>query len=363
MDTLQEWPTAADDSSRGDGIQRLELPLVFPAGLAPGAGRTAGNELALARDGRGRPLLRGSALAGALRSAWARAHDIVDTDTTGELDPRLAERFGAALDHGAERVECPSALRVRDVLLETGVEGPTRRAHNAVDRHTGAVRDGGLFSIEALPPGTRGTAVLEFHGSIAEGRAFLAELVGILRRGLVVGGHGARGIGRAELVGDARWKAYDLGDRDCLVGLIDDSWAERCGNSVEGAVPLEAAQASRDLVIDVRLAVPRGQDLCVGDDGALDHVIEPQRVRTANGAEHLRLPGSSLRGVLRSWYARLSARAGEPVARWSASASAGAPARPAPTPVGASRTRPRARRPRRLWPRNPGPWLGTSPVR
>ena len=53
-------------------ILRLSVPVEFPAGAAPGAGRD-GNASYIARDGRGAPVLRGSALAGALRRAWCRA--------------------------------------------------------------------------------------------------------------------------------------------------------------------------------------------------------------------------------------------------------------------------------------------------
>ena len=55
----------------------LVLPLTFPEGVAPGHGRH-GNRLLLTRDGQDRLILRGTALAGVLRHAYAKHHGKLD---------------------------------------------------------------------------------------------------------------------------------------------------------------------------------------------------------------------------------------------------------------------------------------------
>src|SRR5690606_17998665 len=175
-------------------LHRLVLPLRFPAGLAPGAGKSASNVLELARDGQGRAVLRGSTIAGCLRHAWARRRGL----DLAALDPddEIARFFGAAVGSRSDFAG-PSPLQVTDVVLDTGrALDSERRHHNAVVRHDGAVRDGGLFTVETLPAGTRGIALLTLRSDADDARTFLEEVVELFAGGLLLGGHGARGIGR-----------------------------------------------------------------------------------------------------------------------------------------------------------------------
>jgi len=50
-------------------IHRLVLQVAFPEGLSAGTSKE-GNMIQVARDGSGRPVLRGTALAGVIRHAW-----------------------------------------------------------------------------------------------------------------------------------------------------------------------------------------------------------------------------------------------------------------------------------------------------
>lgn len=288
-------------------VRTLELPIVFPAGLAPGAGKGDGNRLMIARNGRGEPVLRGTALAGVLRSAWARLHRIDRLEPT-DPDRSLARWFGTPLDGSDGRKQSP--VRVHDMRLGDVSKQSELRNHHSRDRHTGAVRKGGLYSVEALPPGTRATLRLElWEANGREATDFLEELTGLVAAGLTFGGNSARGIGRAVVAGEALMREYDLCDRDQLALWLDDSWRLRSGQ--EPTAPHSVLSLSIDakvLRIDMALAVPRGQDLCIGDGAGLDHTIEPQRVVMADGALRYRLPGSSLRGALRAWVTRLAAR-------------------------------------------------------
>jgi len=286
-------------------VHRLVLPLVFPEGIRPGAGKTGGNRLQLAKDGRGNAVLRGTALAGALRHAYAAGLGV------RSMDPQVARWFGASCDGaGGDERGLPSPLKVSDLVLP--VTHTALRHHNAVDRHLGSVRPNGLFDVEVLPPGVCGKAVLlleTYEEDLDEARAFLQALVGMFKDGLTLGGNAARGIGRAHLDAKVAYQIFDRGDLE-----QDALFLEELHNLRKGTVPqtgevLEPVASGRArLVVKFTLRVPRGQDLCVGDGQGLDHEIEPQFVVDAQGKSFWKLPGSSLRGLFRGWCSRLAAK-------------------------------------------------------
>lgn len=285
-------------------IHRLVLPLHFPHGLHPGAGKDLNNRLVISRDGHGRPMLRGTALAGALRHAYRVDHDA----------DAVEQHFGAlkvGTDGGV-----PSKLQVADVVLDPGTAPVTTRHHNSLDRHSGAVREGALFDVEALPPGTTGAAVLLYRDDGSdEGAAMglLNALVAALRAGMTLGGKSARGIGDVELTDDAtRYRCFDLSDLKEHALWLDEQYRWRGGTLPVDGDPLPASMNKQTevLTVDLTLAIPRGQDLLVADGQGVDHEMEPQRCRGADAKERWRLPGSSLRGVLRAWMSRLAAREG-----------------------------------------------------
>jgi CRISPR/Cas system CSM-associated protein Csm3 (group 7 of RAMP superfamily) len=294
-------------------VLRLSVPVVFPAGVAPGESKDA-SHLEIARDGRGRLVLRGSSLAGVLRSAWSRGRDGRDAATW----------FGDAA--GGDRGGSTSRIEVRDAVLETGGEedrrgkfGPqiSRRTHVQRDRHTGAPLDGALFTLDAAPPGTTATFTMVVQSDphqVDDARGFLAELLGELKAGLTLGGSAARGIGRAALEGSATLRVFDLSKIDDHGAWLDELHGDGDERSGDEFVPRESSEPASRLSIDVTFAIPRGQDLLVGDGQGMLHTIEFQRVLDATGSEQLRLPGSSLRGAMRAWVSRLAAREGKPVA-------------------------------------------------
>jgi CRISPR/Cas system CSM-associated protein Csm3 (group 7 of RAMP superfamily) len=295
-------------------VHRLTIPLVFPAGLAPGAGKDGGNLLALATDGAGKPVLRGTAIAGVLRHAWARAKDY-DASALGQHN-EVARWFGYALGDDASpegnHNSLPSPLRVADAPLFQGASAAERRQHNSIDRHSGSVREGGLFTLEALPPQTKATVVLHLHLHDETGAEdFLKEILGLVKSGLTFGGHGARGVGLARLDGEARHRRFELRDINDCAAALDESWAWRNErpDAFTGDAGFKADPEVKSLHVTVNLAVPRGQDICIGSGMGVEFPIEPQKVTAADGKSYWRLPGSSLRGCFRAWFARLAARA------------------------------------------------------
>jgi len=301
-------------------IHAIVLPLVFPYGISPGAGGEY-NVLAIARDGQNRPVLRGTALAGALRHAWEQYLHAGKPDTDKEAVKKEVEAyFGMS---AAEEEHQPSPLRVPDSPLDLGKNAtPTIRTYHFRNRHTGAVGDGGLFSIEVCPPQTKTTAVLWLYETDTmpakpthNPEEFLACLAGFFKYGLPLGGRSARGIGIAELAGEPKYVCYDLGNLEQHAAWLDADRAWRDGATPPQGEPLPPAETSPcDLVVNFTLVIPRGQDILIGDGQGLDYEIEPQRVTAADGNDYWRLPGASLRGLFRSWVSRLAAREGKPVA-------------------------------------------------
>jgi len=297
-------------------IHGLFLSLEFPAGIAPGEGGEY-NTLTIARNGAGRPVLRGTALAGALRHACTR-HLLREGMQGAKLDERVKSFFGYALGDDERAGGEESRLQVSDCVLELGEVSSGKvpiRTHHLRNRHTGTVADGGLFSLEACPPGTRTKAALWLRDddTADEGRRFLATLLGLIQRGLALGGKTARGLGWVSLDGQPVYREYDLTAPDGYADWLDDhrAWRSGAADRPSGETLHAAPAAGADVLqITLVLGIPRGQDLLVGDGQGLDHEIEPQRVQGADGAWYWRIPGGSLRGAFRAWIARLAARDG-----------------------------------------------------
>ena len=134
-------------------------------------------------------------------------------------------------------------------------------------------------------------------------------MVGLVAAGLLFGGHGARGIGSAQLDGNALWRRFDLTDLDDCAAWLDQSWAWRTGDTpAPSGDALPPAEDPKALRVSVELAIPRGQDICIGSGMGEEFPVEPQQVTAVDGRRYWRLPGSSLRGVFRAWVARLAAR-------------------------------------------------------
>ncbi len=285
---------------------RLWLPLLFPHGVSPGEERH-GNHLTMARDGLNRCVLRGTALAGALRHAWIN---------NAHTEKEAHHWFGQALDGLRGK---PSRLRVPDSPLRTTDNDQALdqlvRTHIAMDRHRGAVVDKGLFSLECTPPGARADVALWLDGGedaqeIARSRAFLLELVALLDQGLTLGGHAARGIGLVKLKQPPCLRTFDCANLDQHAAMLDEKHAWRHDRMPTDGEQIAPDTVSRNLRISCILTIPLGEDLLLGDGQGLDYEMEPQRVRCADKHERWRLPGSSLRGILRAWTVRLAARAG-----------------------------------------------------
>jgi CRISPR/Cas system CSM-associated protein Csm3 (group 7 of RAMP superfamily) len=302
-------------------VHALFVPVEFPAGIAPGEGGDF-NTLTVARNGRGQPVLRGTSLAGALRHAW-RKH-LRNSGLEGEsLEDAVKCVFGYALGDDDGFGGEPSRLQVGDCVLHTGAAGEggtVMRTHHLRDRHRGSVAHGGLFSLEACPPGTHATIALWLQDDDQtpdEAPAFLEAIIQFLASGMTLGGKAARGVGMTRLARDPVYRCYDLTDLKDHAAWLDDQFAWRADSAkIPAGRPMAVKTSAAAGVLEVHftLAIPRGQDVLIGDGQGLEHEIEPQRVRAADGRDYWRLPGASLRGLFRGWVTRLAARDGQLVA-------------------------------------------------
>ncbi len=299
-------------------MHRLCIPVSFPAGVSVGADRD-GNAASIARDGAGRAIVRGSSWAGVLRRELRKASHNEALDTWFCADRGFARNVG---------LPASRHIVIQDSVLRNANNDPVRsvvRTHNAVDRHVGAPVDGALFTVEGAAPGARCTFEVWIKAGSDEDDAvaqLVNALVGAFRRGILVGGSKARGIGEAQLQDGKShtWRRFDLGSPECLGAWFDI----RSGRENNGGKSMDCAVGSgghtdgkdlgKDLDVTVEFVIPPGQDVLCGDGQRDRLALDVQRVIDADGEAWFRLPGSSLRGVVRGWCARLAARERKPVA-------------------------------------------------
>ena len=265
------------------------------------------------RDGCGRPVLPGRSVKGALRAAWVRAYGgrAGGDGTEPAGSDRLLPLWG-----GPERA---GSLRVHTIALD-GVE-MVERMGNAVDRYWGSAGDTALFSHEIVPAGVP----LRLHlsgqvGSVHDDgdpqglERLLGQVLGLLQSGRVsLGGRQNAGWGGVRL-SDAGTRSvavarYRLDGPDGLLALLD-------GRGSTVAVPLVAPPDPGQLTVTVTwdsptgilVAEPRDKEQR-GDQETVDTL--PLRTRSRKGrdpqdAGTLVLPGSSVRGALRSRASRIA---------------------------------------------------------
>ena len=283
---------------------RLTGTLVVRSATSVGGGPPGVvDDLDVVRDGRGRLVVPGTALAGVLRAA-------LGVDATG-ADPGLARLWGPRAT-GAEGAA--SQLWVGDAVAEhdPGVE---RRDGVAIDRRSGAAAGGYLYSREVVPPGTRFSVEVRVEqlGEDDESAArLLARVHDLLVEGVSVGSGTSAGRGLLRLEGGERgW--YDLSSAAGMVARLRGqassaseqeyvSGPARCTLSI--SVPWWACGP---LLVGMRSAgVVSALPLVTTEAGRWTK-RERKRGLPADHASSVRfvIPGTSLKGVLRSHAERI----------------------------------------------------------
>ncbi|MFV2124710.1 RAMP superfamily CRISPR-associated protein [Micromonospora sp. LOL_013] len=246
-------------------------------------------QLVQARDGAGRPLLPGTALAGVIRSALrgAGSPDSVLWGLPSDADGDGGQASWVRVDD-APALDSPH-VEVRD--------------HVSIDRFHGAAAKGHLFSREVLAAGTRFAFRMVVDapadGDAAAAQTLVEAVAAQLRGpGISVGAATTRGLGLVRLTDAVRRKS-DLATQAGMLAAL------RTGGEPVGLPPADPDQVPAGVLRIVVPWRPHGPlAVQVSSDG---DVVSAFPLTGRDGAGiHLELPGSSIKGVLRSHAERIT---------------------------------------------------------
>lgn len=275
-------------------IGRYEVTgqLVAVSALSVSEGKDGlGADISCQRDGLGRLVIPGTAIAGCLRRI------VSDPRWGGKPGDKKNAAVSRITTHDAPFVGDAEQLEVRD-----GV---------AIDRITGAAADRMLYAREVVAP--EATFALSFSLDVisapgdpqADGLVLVARLVRALEAGIAVGGSTTRGLGNIRLEPDSKVTWTPLADRESFLAYL-------AGGPTAVTLPKVAAPPRQTVTITIPWEMQSPLLVSVPFVGGVDAI--PRHLRRADGV-HLTLPGSSIKGVLRSHSERIvRTLAGPPVA-------------------------------------------------
>ncbi|WP_334142930.1 RAMP superfamily CRISPR-associated protein [Rhabdothermincola sp.] len=283
--------------------ERLRLSATFEALTPLHVGGVAGDpevDLTVALDGRFRPVVPGTSLAGVLRAACERA---------AGADPearRAVEAVWGGRPEDRSEDTAAGLVTVDDAVLR--LSGPLEwRDGIGIDRYTGTTAEHIKYVREVIPRGTTFDVVVTVDvpavgGATAGVDRVTDELAGLLSgaRGLTVGASGTRGLGRVRAVPES-FTAHRLSFRDRQATLealrggadVTTELLERaaCADPGELAITVEWAP---DGPLMVKAALEGRAVDTLPLTGAFDRDAATGTTRVA-----LVLPGSSIKGALR----------------------------------------------------------------
>jgi CRISPR/Cas system CSM-associated protein Csm3 (group 7 of RAMP superfamily) len=271
---------------------------------AGGWGSSPSADLVVARDGLGRLMIPGTSLAGALRSwlgsATAPAGDaLFDRAALGAV-------FGDLEHRGQGGVVC--RIMVDDAVADGDVRVDVRDGVG-IDRSTGSAAAGVLYQHEVVPPGTRFAVRITAAQTAADtervARA-LDLLVQALAAGRVeIGAARTRGLGQVRLTDVTRTRV-EFADRDQVLSWLCGHPAAAPATEVElpgdGRLGIEITWAA---VTPVMVRASTVNEAEPDQDRAVDTVPLRSGDTGPDGSMTLLLPGSSVKGVLRSHAERI----------------------------------------------------------
>lgn len=263
----------------GEWVLRGTLVNRSPLAIASGEAGSITDQ-ACARDGLGRLIIPGSALAGIVRPAFERF-------------PAWGSQALASLLY----VEDAVAVRSRPVEVRDGV---------AIDRRTGTAAEHLLYSREVVPVGTlfawtvRVEAVDRPDGALTrdDARDWLTTIALDFGRGRELGARTTAGLGRVQLT-DASLAWLGTGSRADLLALLSDKPAP------EEKIKLPEAKSSR-LVVTVPWRARSPLLVSVAFSGLVDRLPQTAEKREPTEGQqiapdpYLVIPGTSWKGALRS---------------------------------------------------------------
>ncbi|MBV9381317.1 MAG: hypothetical protein JO242_11670 [Streptosporangiaceae bacterium] len=265
--------------------------------------------LLVARDGLGRIVIPGTSLAGALRAwlgtvAGPAGSPLFDATALGKVFGNLEQ---GGQDEELCRVRVDDAVVVGDTLLEI-------RDGVGIDRDTGAAAAGLLYQHEVIPPHTllavRITASQTSDDPERVGEALRLLVTALAEGRIALGAARTRGLGRVRLTG-ARHVRIDLTDRAQVLAWL-------CGQVLP--TPDAGAGAGPVVVADSRLSIEIrwspvtpvmvqastvNEPEAESDRDPVDIVPLQAMCSGSDSRARLILPGSSVKGVLRSHAERI----------------------------------------------------------
>lgn len=263
-------------------------------------------DLVVARDGLDRFVLPGTSLAGALRS-WLGG--VTGQGTVPLFTPADLARLFGDLSPGTDTGEL-CLIRVDDAVAIGDVRAGVRDGVG-IDRGTGTAAAGLLYQHEVIPPGSQFALRLtatEPPGDPQRVGQALDLLVGALAGSRIeLGAARTRGLGLVTMTGVSRTR-IDLADPACVLDWL-------CGRLTPGSQP--GPPGGQDPVADGKLAIEiawsQGSPVMVrastasAPDPEADRDVDtvPLYVTGPDGSARLLLPGSSIKGVLRSHAERI----------------------------------------------------------
>ena len=304
-----------------------------------------------ARDGRGRPVLTGRSVKGALRAACQRFRE-EHGGAVGPTERELRQLWGDDGTRGAGSAAPlrASAITVHTVELPTeGYEGdeehkvmlPTRMG-NAIDRYWGSAGDTALFEHEYLPRGKELALTITAEAGLPDGvevpqgdvappgpeqvEKLFAFIIGLIKDGRVAfGGRQNAGWGRVALSDSEKAWRLTKAEPGSWAGL--EEWLSGAGGRSVDVAPVDCGGSGRmrieitwDSPTGILVAEPQddgsgeGADAGAADgapgeaEGVDSEETKPARPLRAGPEETdpIVLPGSSVRGALRTRATRIA---------------------------------------------------------
>ena len=304
-----------------------------------------------ARDGRGRPVLTGRSVKGALRAACQRFRE-EHGGAVGLTERELRQLWG---DDGTRGAGSAAPLRASAITVHT-VELPTEcyeedeehkivlptRMGNAIDRYWGSAGDTALFEHEYLPRGKELALTVTAEARLPDGvevpqgdvpppgpeqvEKLFALIIGLIKDGRVAfGGRQNAGWGRVALSDSEKAWTLTKAEPGSRAGL--EEWLSGAGGRSVDVAPVDCGGSGR-MRIEITWDSPTGilvaepQDDGSGDgagagaadgspgeaEGADSEETKPARPLRAGPEETdpIVLPGSSVRGALRTRATRIA---------------------------------------------------------
>lgn len=260
----------------------------------------------IALNGQNQPYVPGTSIAGAIRN-WLL--EVSDQATVEQLFGRTTSSGNAPTDDG-----CASYLIIEDGLID--LEGKTIdqileiRDGVGIDRVTGAAAERVKYNRAVLPSGTKIALTMSVHLPFEDSslKQLLGEILqAMTRREIRFGAAKSRGLGRVILENEPDIFVQDLSTPHGILSILSPQQ-----NSVSIASLLETSSPTKNFktvkgisVIDVIVKWRPDGPLMVKSDCDGIAVDSLPLITAVPGGHTLVIPGSSIKGVLRSHAERI----------------------------------------------------------